>query len=86
MADAEEVFSDEEMLLLVLMLFTRETQRRKHKRKHKKKERFPFLVLALMLASPQFTRWVYAYTCIVRVNQPFKYVLILGRTDLCVSV
>ena len=69
MVDAEEVFSDKEMLLLVpplvLMLalsrFAQATQRRKHKRKYKKKERIRFLVLgllfALMLALLRFKRW-----------------------------
>ena len=61
------------MLVLVLALsqFTHKsqvTQQCRHKRKHKKKERFPFLVLAFMLAlmfaSARFTRWflmLYAY-------------------------
>ena len=43
--------------MLALSRFTRVTQRRKHKRKHKKKERYPFLVLVFMLASPRSTRW-----------------------------
>ena len=70
MADAEEISAARRdcclfsscvyVFVLVLFRFTRATQRRKHKHKHKKKERFPFLVLAfmlaLMLASPRFTR------------------------------
>ena len=65
MADAEEVLNDDvtdvvahssPVIMLVLSRFTRAILRCKHERKHKTKERLSFLVLALMLASPQFTR------------------------------